>query len=1586
MKSIVFIDTEISFDGKIQDLGAISHDSMIFHGPSINKFVDFVSQYDYICGHNVLKHDLKYIKSSLKKSTHVFIDTLYLSPLLFPRKPYHNLVKDDKLITDELNNPVSDSKKAMQLFKEELKQFYDIDENLREIYYGLLHSTDEFFGFFHYANFKSKNGSLEELIKSHFKLKICEHAPLDDMIKDNSIELAYALAIINHVNDSLTPPWVLMNYPKVEDIIHRLRNTPCGLECNYCSEYLDEKKALYRLFGFDNFKDFDGLPLQQYAVKSALYNKSLLAVFPTGGGKSLAFQLPAIMAGENETGLTVVISPLQSLMKDQVDNLSNKDHNIAVTINGMLDPLERAQSIQSVEDGKASMLYISPEMLRSKTIETLLLKRNVVRFVIDEAHCFSSWGHDFRVDYLYIGDFIKNIQDKKGNMKHIPISCFTATAKRDVIIDIKNYFRSKLSIELEEFVANTERKNLTFHVKKCIGDQEKYQYLKLLLSDRSKPTIIYVSRTRECKELSDKLNAVGYQTTYFHGKLEKEEKVHNQNQFMSGEVPIIVATSAFGMGVDKENVLNVIHYDISDSLENYTQEAGRAGRKEELKADCFILFDEDDLNKHFQLLNQSKISMQEIQQVWKAIKELTKQRHTTVSSALEIARAAGWDDSVYDVETRVRTAISALEQSLYLKREQNQPRIYANSLVVKSMIEAVEMIEKAEIIDSDKAIAKRIVQKLISYKYTLRNKLGDGETRIDYIADSLGYERADVARVVILLKEAGILENNTDLTSYVKKSSTRLKLYNIIEKFYKIENLFHQVITEERKLYNLKEMIEIVHLEDNNICINDLKQMIGYYETQKIIQKEHTGVKNSFFLNWTQDIDQLMKKKELRYRLSKSIADFLINNLKKDHSNTDNIRIDYSFKDIKEYFEHNLFNESISYDNIQATLYYMKKIGCIQIDGAFLVLYNAMFITRLENDYKHNYNKKDYEKLENFYKNRNEQIHIVAQYAKKVIQNYKDALAFSNDYFTLDYNVFLNKYFARNLNELKIPLTQAKYLQLFGELSLQQNEIIRDKDSKYIVVAAGPGSGKTKLLVHKLASLSLMEDVKYEQMLMLTFSRAAVVEFKKRLIQLIDETAHYIQITTFHSYCFELLEKMGSLNNLETVIKDAVRKINDNEVDLSRITKTVLVIDEAQDMSDESFSLVQALISKNENIRVIAVGDDDQNIYEFGGSNSKYFESMLSLENSKKYELIDNYRSLNNLVDLSNQYINSVSNRLKSLPIIAKDKRDGNIKIIKYSSNKLTIPVVRELISSDLKGSIGVLAQTNEDALKINGLLNKEGIRSKIIQSNEGFNLVNLLEIRNFITYLIESQCDYIITNHDMDNAIKRLKREHQYSSNLSGCLKLIDDFKSTNNAYYLSELTQFFNESRSEDFFYQNDNDIIISTIHQSKGREFDNVIMLLNQSRVLSDADKRVIYVGMTRAKKTLTIHDANNYITDVFVNSMETFLDNNQYEDPNEISIMLTHKDVALSDFAFRQNIVNDLYSGLEVEVSYDGCYYRKKQFLRFSKEFTNKIDQLENRNYIPMKAMVKNIVYWSNKESNIEHKIVLPVIEFCRANKC
>ena len=157
----------------------------------------------------------------------------------------------------------------------------------------------------------------------------------------------------------------------------------------------------------------------------------------------------------------------------------------------------------------------------------------------------------------------------------------------------------------------------------------------------------------------------------FNAKMDPDEEIKNQDEFMTGSVNIIVATSAFGMGVDKSDVGLVVHYDISDSLENYVQEAGRAGRDPSLTAQCFVLYADNDLDKHFVLLNQTKLSLSEIQQVWQAVKSFTRQRQRVCCSALEIARQAGWDDSVSDIETRVRTALSALEQSGYIERGNN---------------------------------------------------------------------------------------------------------------------------------------------------------------------------------------------------------------------------------------------------------------------------------------------------------------------------------------------------------------------------------------------------------------------------------------------------------------------------------------------------------------------------------------------------------------------------------------------------------------------------------------------------------------------------------------------------------------------------------------------------------------------------------------------------------------------------------------------------------------------------------------------------------------------------------------------------
>src|SRR5690606_34176160 len=180
-----------------------------------------------------------------------------------------------------------------------------------------------------------------------------------------------------------------------------------------------------------------------------------------------------------------------------------------------------------------------------------------------------------------------------------------------------------------------------------------------------------------------------------------------------------------------------------------------------------------------------------------------------------------------------------------------------------------------------------------------------------------------------------------------------------------------------------------------------------------------------------------------------------------------------------------------------------------------------------------------------------------------MLSDYKDALQFVEDYFHLNYSSFLRKYFPGNKgSDLKLKMTPGKFKQLFGGLSATQLNIIKDNETKYVVVAAGPGSGKTRVLVHKLASLLLMEDVKHEQLLMLTFSRAAATEFKKRLLQLIGNAANFIEIKTFHAYCFDLLGKMGTLDKSDTILKHTVDKIRNGEVETSKITKTVLVIDE----------------------------------------------------------------------------------------------------------------------------------------------------------------------------------------------------------------------------------------------------------------------------------------------------------------------------------------------------------------------------------------------------------------------------------------
>ncbi|WP_022667026.1 RecQ family ATP-dependent DNA helicase [Desulfospira joergensenii] len=1602
--SIAFADTEIDpGSGRILDLGSIKENKDTFHSGSVAGFTEFLQGTRFLCGHNIINHDLNYISHAVEKAgidRADVIDTLFLSPLLFPVRPYHALLKDDKLQTEDINNPLNDSIKARDLFHDEVEAFKQADNDLKQIFFSLLHDKQGFQGFFRYLGFRADTTAcIAPLIFKKFHLEICNHADLEKIVTDFPVALAYCLSLV-HTDDhySITPPWVLKTYPEIEQVMVLLRNNPCLRGCDYCNQALDIHRGLKKFFKFNSYRAYGGEALQEQAVQAAVDRKSILAVFPTGGGKSIAFQVPALMSGENARGLTIVISPLQSLMKDQVDNLEKAGITNAVTINGLLDPIERGKSFERVENGTASILYISPESLRSRTIEHVILKRNIVRFVIDEAHCFSSWGQDFRVDYLYIGDFIKAIQDKKHLEDKIPVSCFTATAKQKVIQDIKAYFKDNLELDLEIFNSNASRTNLQYKVFFKDNEEEKYHSLRDLMDQKKCPTIIYVSRTYRAFELAERLTADGYHAKPYHGKMDKNKKMENQDAFIRGDVDIMVATSAFGMGVDKKDVGMVIHYEISDSLENYVQEAGRAGRDENITADCFVLFNEEDLGKHFILLNQTRLNVREIQQVWKAVKEITRFRSRASNSALEIARKAGWDDNIDEIETRVKTAIAALENAGYLKRGQNMPRIYANSILAKNAQEAIDRITASERFEEkQKQHAVRIIKKLFSSKTRKQADDETAESRVDYISDHLGIVKEDVIHIITRLREEKILADAKDLTAFIKKGEKTNRSLNIVQKFADLETFLLTRIEQQETIFHIKELNEQAEESGcRNVNPATIKTIINFWAIKNWIKRSHHGYsKNTFSAALTQPKEEFKHKLEKRHELAQFIVELLYERSKKKSdagsvgkSSEDKFTIggdlaliEFSVLELKAAYEsgESLFRQKTTIDEIEDTLFYLSRIGAIRIEGGFLVAYNRLTIERLEKDNRRRYKNEDYKKLGQFYENKVEQIHIVGEYARKMIRDYKAALQFVEDYFQLNYASFLRRYFKGSRgNEIKRNITPAKFRQLFGELSAAQLNIINDNKTQYMVVAAGPGSGKTRILVHKLASLLLMEDVKHEQLLMVTFSRAAATEFKKRLIALIGNAANFIEIKTFHSYCFDLLGKIGSLEKSGEIIKKTIAKIKDGQVEPARIAKAVLVIDEAQDMDADEYELINVLADQNPDMRIIAVGDDDQNIYEFRGSSSKHLEQLISEKNAVMHQLVENYRSKNNLVEFTNNFAKKIRRRLKENPIIARQADCGQIKIVRYKSRNLITPLVQDLLSTRLKGTTCVLTHTNEEALQAQGLLLENKMPAKLIQTNEGFNLYNLLEIRYFLDRLTLREDTFIINDELWKAAKRSLWNEFKDSSKMDICIKIIKGFEAANpRKKYRSDFEIFVRESKLEDFSDEPDDSIFVSTMHKAKGREFDHVFLMLDHFDLINDGKKRLVYVAMTRAKQNLTIHLNSNFMDDISAQKMERINNNEKQLPPDQLVMHLGHREIWLDYFMGRQFQISQMKSGDELILRENRCLDKGGvPVLIFSRSFSDKLETFRQAGYTPIRALVNYIVYWQKEDFEKEIKIILP----------
>ena len=398
---------------------------------------------------------------------------------------------------------------------------------------------------------------------------------------------------------------------------------------------MEAQEALEQFFGFREFRE-----PQREVIADILSGRDVFVVMPTGGGKSLCYQLPALLLD----GVTIVVSPLIALMKDQVDGL--QERGIAATlINSTLTGTEQQHRIQRMAAGDYRLVYVSPERFRSASFLRSLSGVTIALFAVDEAHCLSQWGHDFRPDYFRLGKVIEELGRPQ-------VAAFTATATPDVREDIV------MRLDLQDprmFVAGFSRPNLRFVVTATANETEKFERLRDLTT-RQKVGIVYCATRRKVEQVSEMLAAWGTKLELYHGGMDDSDRERSQNRFATGGCDVVVATNAFGMGIDRADLRFVAHYDLPGSLEAYYQEAGRAGRDGE-PAVCELLFNYADTQVQEFFIEGSNPSLDLIRSVYEYLRTLADASNQVVIALQELAQRMNVDN-----EIAVRSAVTVLDR------------------------------------------------------------------------------------------------------------------------------------------------------------------------------------------------------------------------------------------------------------------------------------------------------------------------------------------------------------------------------------------------------------------------------------------------------------------------------------------------------------------------------------------------------------------------------------------------------------------------------------------------------------------------------------------------------------------------------------------------------------------------------------------------------------------------------------------------------------------------------------------------------------------------------------------------------------
>ena len=1545
---------------------------------------------DCVLGHNILAHDLPILTQqdpTLKLTQLPVIDTLLLSPLAFPQNPYHRLIKDYKLVRDSLNSPLADCRAAWVLLGDQREAFQHLEKHRREelLCYQSLIGLDVTTGCGAFLAAATGHpplplaniallipGLLQESDPALSRdLKVCS-TRLERLLKEELYQpewhwpIAYTLAWLRvSGGNSVLAPWVYHQYPATAQLIRELRDTPCGAkDCQYCSSTHDPRHELKRYFGFEDFRYellSEGKSLQHDTVLAGMRGDNVLAVLPTGGGKSLCYQLPALNRYHRNGSLTIIISPLQSLMKDQVDGLLERNIECAAALNGLLSLPERAAVLDQIQMGDIGILLVSPEQFRNQGFRKAIAQRRIGAWIFDEAHCLSKWGNDFRPDYLYASRFIREFT---GESQLAPIGCFTATAKPDVLEDIEQHFHESLGVKFRHFIGSPERTNLSFDVLPCSRSEKWGMVQELLqshLSDNDGGAVIFVASRRKSEELAQFIAQQNWACAHFHAGLEPNTKKDIQDAFKSGELRIIVATNAFGMGVDKSNIRLVVHAEIPGSLENYLQEAGRAGRDQQ-DAHCVLLYDPEDIDTQFGLSESSRLTLRDVQQVLRKLRfESTRRKgEAVVITAGEILQ----DDSVdtsFDAddrgaETKIATAIAWLERGDFLKREINVTRIFPAKLGA-SQEEADKIMLKAQLPER----RRHEFDIILDY---LRNAGADQRISTDELMQLNDQSQEEVVSALRQMETLGLLINDTQLTLYLRHGVT-----NPAEK-----NLLKTLRLEQALLEQLAESApDAANGDWQDLCLSTLtaalKERLGESELLPIDllkllkslshdKTSNTGQRSSFELktinhdylklrvlngyHWT----QLAKLGEKRRALASVLVPFLINKLPSDLRSKDAL-VETSFGELEALIAKDLhLNATIPAAErrrgLEHVLLYLHQQGVVALNHGMTVMRRAMTI-HMNDDKKNRYLKSDFNRLEEHYRERTIQVHVMREYAETALKAMADALRLVIDYFSQSKDEFIRRYFSGKKQVLSRAISEESWQAIVDPLSPSQRAAVVNDDDRNCLILAGPGSGKTRVIVHRIAYLLRVKRVPARAIVALTFNRHAANEIRQRLQSLVGQEAYGVTIMTYHSLAmrmtgvrFQRQERVDE-QRLQEILAQAVALLEgatlahgeDELRDQLLGGYRYILVDEYQDIDELQYRLVGALAGRHadqeQQLCILAVGDDDQNIYAWRNTSNHYIERFQQDYQADVEYLVENYRSNAHIITVANQLIAQNTDRLKQqhpirinaareaeppgglwdacdsaangqvlrLILAAADSTEGNLQAQAALSHLQELRSAGRVRWSDC----AILARTHKYLVPVQAWCEQNDVpyylaadkgQSPALSRQREF--VAFIEALDDLAVPLDAEdllvlLDNLISDNDwfetLAEAIAQFKLEFG-SAQVKG-KPLVDWFYD-----YLRDMRQRPSEG------------LYLGTVHSAKGLEFRHVVMLdgsWSTDLQSSEDERRLYYVGITRAAETLTLCE---FATgNSFSSTLEPLCQTRPWEGKHHAALTKRYGTLALSD---------------------------------------------------------------------------------------